>query len=226
MAMAISAGVRNALNSLSSIGSSAQEAQTRLATGKRVNSAVDNAVNFFTSNSLNNRASQFGNLLDGIGNGIKTIQAASKGLDAITKLVQSAQSTIKQAQGDISSRPVIAGTTAIGTAGSVTASGKTMKEVTLATELGGTLGDATASASQKLGIAGAEITLTIKSGETTYTDTALTATSTIQDVVDSVNKSGVATASVGDDGKLTIKSTTSDKLQVGLGSGATEAAWL
>ena len=122
--------------------------------------------------------------------------------------MQSAQSTIKQAQGDISSRPVIAGTAAIGTAGSVTASGKTPEGSHARDRISAArCGDATASASQKLGIAGAEITLTIKSGETTYTDTALTATSTIQDVVDSINKSGVATASVGDDGKLTIKST-------------------
>ncbi len=110
MSIAVSSGVRNALSSLSSIGASAQEAQTRLATGKRVNSAVDNAVNFFTSNSLNDRASQLSGLLDGIGNSIQTIQAASKGLDAITKLVQSAQSTIKQAQADVGSRPTKAGT--------------------------------------------------------------------------------------------------------------------
>ena len=140
MAIAVSAGVRNALSSLSDIGSAAQEAQTRLATGKRVNSAIDNAVNYFTSNSLNARAGQISNLLDGIGNGIKTIQAASKGLDAITKLVQSAQSTIKQAQGDIGSRPKVTSTANVGgtlTNTSAANTGKTLKQTTLDAQIGG-----------------------------------------------------------------------------------------
>ena len=41
--------------------------------------------------------SQLTGLLDGISNGIQTIQTASKGIDGITKLVQSLQSTVKQA---------------------------------------------------------------------------------------------------------------------------------
>jgi flagellin-like hook-associated protein FlgL len=224
MSVAISAGVRNAVNSLSSIGSAAQESQFRLSTGKKVNSAVDNAVNFFTSAALNTRAGQISSLLDGIGAGIKTIQAASKGLDAITKLVQSAQSTIKQAQGDTGSRPSVTSTASIGTAASVTATGKTTKEVTLAAQLGGTAADATATVAQQLGIGTAAFHLQLSVGDKSYTDTTLSATSKVSDVVDSINKSGLATASVGDDGKLTIKTSTSDKLTFGIGSGADSAA--
>ncbi|KQU51949.1 hypothetical protein ASG72_10705 [Bosea sp. Leaf344] len=224
MSISVSAGVRNALTSLAGIGSAAQEAQARLASGKKVNSAVDNAVNYFTSSSLAARAGQFGNLLDSIGNSIKTIQAASKGLDAITKLVQSAQSTIKQAQGDIGSRPTVTSSASIGTAASVTATGKTMREVTLAAQLGGTAGAATTTTAQQLGMGPAAYHLQLSVGEKTYTDTSLSATSTVKDVVDSINKSGLATASVGDDGKLSIKTSTSDKLVFGIGTGADSAA--
>jgi flagellin-like hook-associated protein FlgL len=72
--------------------------QTKLATGERVNSAVDNPINFFTAQGLSNRASDLTALLDSMSNGINTIQAANNGLTSITKLVQSAQALISQAQ--------------------------------------------------------------------------------------------------------------------------------
>ena len=182
MSTSLSVGVRNALSSLASIGSAAQEAQYRLSTGKRVNSAIDNPVNYFTSGQLNARAASFTSLLDGVDAGIKTLQTASKGLDAITKLVQSAQSTIKQAQGDISSRPVIKGSASIATPASITASGKSAKEVALASKLGGggTAANATATAPAQLGLAGSKVTLLIQSGETPYLDQSLTDSSTVR----------------------------------------------
>ncbi|MFA6968923.1 MAG: flagellin, partial [Bosea sp. (in: a-proteobacteria)] len=100
MSVTLSSGVRNAVASLSSVQSQASAIQNRLATGKKVNSAIDSPVNFFTAGSLNDRSSQLTGLLDGISNGIQTIQAASKGIDGITKLVSSLQSTVKQAQAD------------------------------------------------------------------------------------------------------------------------------
>jgi flagellin len=86
---------------------SQSRSQYRLATGKKVNSAVDNPVNFFTAASASmSRASQLTGLLDGISNGIQTIQAPPrKGVDSITKLVGSLQSTVKQAQADNAARP-------------------------------------------------------------------------------------------------------------------------
>ncbi|WP_442880683.1 flagellin N-terminal helical domain-containing protein, partial [Bosea sp. (in: a-proteobacteria)] len=73
--ISLSAGVRSALTSLSQTNSASQQGQFRLATGKKVNSAVDNPVNFFTSAGLNDRAGQLTGLLDGISNGVQTIQA-------------------------------------------------------------------------------------------------------------------------------------------------------
>lgn len=61
--------------------------QLQLATGRRVNSAIDNPQNFFTARSLNNRASDLSALLDGIGQSIRTVQVAAHGVEAIERLL-------------------------------------------------------------------------------------------------------------------------------------------
>ena len=94
----LSAGVRQNLLSLQQTAKQLATTQNALATGKKVNSALDNANEYFTSQGLTNRANSLSNLLDGITNGINTIQAANNGISAITKLVQSAQSLVTQAQ--------------------------------------------------------------------------------------------------------------------------------
>jgi len=93
----LSAGVRSNLLNLQQTSDLITSTQTRLATGKRVNSALDNPTNFFTSQGLSNRAADLGALLDAMSTGINTIQAANNGISAITKLVQSAQSLASQA---------------------------------------------------------------------------------------------------------------------------------
>lgn len=93
----LSAGVRSNLLNLQQTSDLITTTQTKLATGKRVNSALDNPTNFFTAQGLSNRASDLSALLDAMSTGINTIQAANNGLSAITKLVQSAQSLASQA---------------------------------------------------------------------------------------------------------------------------------
>ena len=94
----LSAGVRQNLLSLQSTASLMALTQNRLATGKKVNSALDNPTNFFTSQSLSNRASDLNSLLNSIGQAQKTLEAADKGLTSLTKLVESAKSIAKQAR--------------------------------------------------------------------------------------------------------------------------------
>jgi flagellin-like hook-associated protein FlgL len=94
----LSAGVRSNLLQLQQTSDLMTRTQTRLATGKRVNSALDNAINFFTAQGLDNRANDLSGLLDSMSNAINTIQAANNGITAITKLVQSAQSLVSQAR--------------------------------------------------------------------------------------------------------------------------------
>jgi flagellin-like hook-associated protein FlgL len=105
----LSAGVRANLLSLQNTAQLMQTTQNRLATGKKVNSALDNPMNFFTSSSLSARASDLGNLLDAMGTGIQTIQAANNGLTAITSLVNQLQATVSQARGDSSAAAITPG---------------------------------------------------------------------------------------------------------------------
>jgi len=94
----LSSGVRSNLLNLQTTESLIGQTQVRLATGKRVNSALDNPTNFFTAQTLNNRAGDLSTLLDSMSNAVKTLQAADTGVSAITKLVQSAQALARQAQ--------------------------------------------------------------------------------------------------------------------------------
>ena len=93
----LSSAVRQNLLSMQSTASMMALTQNRLATGKRVNSALDNPTNFFTASSLNSRGSDLSRLQDSVGNSIQTIEAADNGIKAITKLVESAQGTARQA---------------------------------------------------------------------------------------------------------------------------------
>ena len=93
----LSASVRQNLLSLQSTADLLATTQNRLSTGKSVNSALDNPTNFFTAQSLDNRASDINNLLDGIGNGVQVLQAANTGLTSLQKLIDSAKSIANQA---------------------------------------------------------------------------------------------------------------------------------
>jgi flagellin len=94
--IALSASVRQNLLSLQSTASLLATTQNDLATGNKVNSALDNPTNFFTAQGLNNRASDIGNLLDSIGNGVQVLQAANTGITSLQGLVASAQSIANQ----------------------------------------------------------------------------------------------------------------------------------
>jgi flagellin-like hook-associated protein FlgL len=94
----LSAGVRQNLLALQSTAQLMSLTQNRLATGRRVNSALDNPSNFFTSQALSSRANDLNALLDSIGQAQKTLEAADQGITSLTKLVESAKSIAKQAR--------------------------------------------------------------------------------------------------------------------------------
>ena len=98
--ISLSKAVRSNLLSLQSTAASMAKTQERLATGLKVNSALDNPTNFFTASALNSRAGDMANLLDSMSSGIKTIEAADNGLKSITKTVETMQSTLRQARQD------------------------------------------------------------------------------------------------------------------------------
>ena len=93
----LSASVRQNLLSLQSTADLLATTQSRLSTGKKVNTALDNPTNFFTAQSLDGRASDISNLLDGIGNGVQVLQAANTGITSLSKLVDTAKSIANQA---------------------------------------------------------------------------------------------------------------------------------
>src|SRR5579871_1622591 len=93
----LSASVRQNLLSLQSTADLLATTQNRLATGKKVNTALDNPTNYFTASSLDARANDISNLLDSIGNGVQVLQAANTGITSLQQLVDSAKSVANQA---------------------------------------------------------------------------------------------------------------------------------
>ena len=140
----LSASVRQNLLSLQSTAQLLSTTQNRLATGNKVNSALDNPTNFFTAQALDNRASDINNLLDGIGNGVQVLQAANTGITSLQKLVDLAKSVANQAlqtqvgytKSSVSTAAIagatadnLLGTPGVATAGTVTAGAFTAVDV-------------------------------------------------------------------------------------------------
>jgi flagellin len=98
----LTAGIRQNLLSLQNTANLQQTTQERLATGKKVNSALDNAVNYFTAAALSTRSNELASLLDSMTNGVNTLKAADNGLTSITQTIQSMQATVTQARQDAS----------------------------------------------------------------------------------------------------------------------------
>ncbi len=93
----LSSATRQNLLSLQDTATLMATTQNRLATGKTVNSALDNPTNFFTSQALDGRSTSLNTLLDGVSNGVQSIQAANQGITSIQKLVDQAKSIANQA---------------------------------------------------------------------------------------------------------------------------------
>src|SRR5262245_49631857 len=94
----LSAGVRQNLLALQSTAHLMSLTQNRLAQGKKVNTAEDNPISFFTAQSLHSRAGDFNSLLDSIGQAQQVLSTANQGITSLSKLVQSGISTARQAQ--------------------------------------------------------------------------------------------------------------------------------
>jgi flagellin len=173
----LSAGVRQNLLALQNTANLLSTTQNRLATGKKVNSALDNPINFFTSSALSARASDLSGILDQMSNGISTLQAANNGLTSITNTVNSMQATINQARQDSSfkstSYTVDANAIGVGTTKYLTLSGgsvgTTAVNVALQTNTGGTPVAATAASQAFNGVTAMDFTATAAtSGSVTF----------------------------------------------------------
>jgi flagellin-like hook-associated protein FlgL len=179
----LSKAVRSNLLNLQSTASLLGKSQERLSTGLRVNSALDNPTNFFTAQGLNSRANDLSQLSDAVSNAVQTVAAADKGITAITKLVESAQATARQAlqtSTTVEDQPAAAGTITASQASVATAAGTLTINGQSYTIASGD--DATAIKAQIDADTGANFTASISSGalvltgKTATTDVNITAT--------------------------------------------------
>jgi flagellin-like hook-associated protein FlgL len=97
----LTAGIRNNLLLLQFTSEKIDRTQQRLATGNKINSAIDGAVAFFASKGLNRRADDLAQLKDSIGQSISTIKAADTGVTSIEKMLDQAKGLITSAYGSL-----------------------------------------------------------------------------------------------------------------------------
>lgn len=101
--ISLTKGMRSNLLSLQSTVKLLDRTQERLSTGKKVNSALDNPVNFFTAQSHTSRADDLLAYKDGISEAIQTIKAADNAITAITTLIDSMKGVAEDAKGTLGS---------------------------------------------------------------------------------------------------------------------------
>lgn len=207
--VSLSKTVRQNLLSLKQTADMMATTQNRLATGKKVNSALDNASNFFTAAGLNSRANDLSNLLDGISSAIKTIDAANNGITGITRLVESAQSTARQALSDKSTASYnsLEGNAVVDTTGSTGTTAKEQASNQTLSNLGFANGDTFKITTTKGGV------------DKAFTmDLATVGSKKVSDLVAAINASGVASAEVTDTGKLKISGAADEQITIDIAS--------
>ena len=213
----LSSSVRQNLLSLQDTANLLSTTQTRLATGKKVNSALDNPTNFFTASGLDARASDIGNLLDSIGNGVQVLQAANTGITSLSKLVDTAKSIANQALQQSSGYSTKANLefTGAATGFTTTASASNLNQ-----------GALTGSVFTFTNSAGTAATITVGATAVAYDATAKTATvKSLDDLNQALSLAGVnLTASISGTDKLTFTSTNDGASQIITGTTAAATA--
>jgi flagellin-like hook-associated protein FlgL len=207
----LSAGVRQNLLALQTTAKLVTITQNRLATGKKVNTALDNPVNFFTASGLQSRASDLSALLDAMGNGVKTLQAADNGLTAITHTIESMQSTLLQARQDRSFKTATyaldaaaigttvtkslsfsggsVGTTAVAIGLNTVGTGGTAATLSTSANYAPPTGaqQATLTSQSNYAAPGADTAITITFGSASVDATIATTNTTVAEAVDAIN---------------------------------------
>jgi flagellin len=89
--ISLTSGMRNNLISLQQTVTLLDRTQSRLSSGKKVNSALDNPINYFAAQSHLSRASDISAYKDAMSEGIQTIQAANSGITSIRALIETAR---------------------------------------------------------------------------------------------------------------------------------------
>ncbi|BBO66752.1 flagellin [Desulfosarcina alkanivorans] len=98
MAIALTAGMRANLTSLQNTTSLMENTQKKLSSGKKVNTALDDPVNFFKAKDHNDRARDLSAKKDGMKEAIKTIEAANTGIESMYDMLDQMKSLASAAK--------------------------------------------------------------------------------------------------------------------------------
>ena len=94
----LTASMRSNLLSLQQISKLQDKTQLRLASGLKVNSAIDNPSSYYTAQSLSSRANDLSALLDAMGQGVQTIKAATEGIEKAEDLLKQMKAVAEQTE--------------------------------------------------------------------------------------------------------------------------------
>lgn len=97
MAISLTAGMKNALTSLQDLQDNIKSTNNRLATGKKVNSALDNALNYFVADSFSSKARGLSSIQDNIGLGLNVLKQTDKALSSMRASLDQAEGTLRAA---------------------------------------------------------------------------------------------------------------------------------
>jgi flagellin-like hook-associated protein FlgL len=222
--ISLSKAVRSNLLSLKGTADMMATTQNRLSTGNKVNSALDNPSSWFTAQGLSNRASDLGSLLDSMANGVKTLEAADNGLSAMTKTLESMQSTLRQARQDKSFQTASYEIdTSIAASADITISGGAVAGDVVVNA------DKTEKTAVPVGLVDGKVVLadngkqfTVSDGTTATLDITLSTGDTLQTIAEKIN---TATTTAGNgitaavkDGELVLTSLDADAITIAQGT--------
>ncbi len=181
----LSQGVLANLLALQQTTSLINTVQTQLATGKKVNSALDNPTNFFLANSFQTSVNTLNVLLDNINIGQRTLDAANNGITSLTNLLNSAKGTLNQALASAATTSVLSGTAT---------------------------GLASTTLLSSLGFAATDV-ITVSDGTTNTTTFTAAANTTVQGLLNFINQGGNTgnnkdRAEISGDGRVVIEGAT------------------
>ncbi len=94
----LSSALRGTLLSIGRTERVIDDITLRLASGLKINSALDKPSSFFAAKALQNTASDHARLLDGISQSVRTVQEAITGLEGVSKLVDQAETIVKSSK--------------------------------------------------------------------------------------------------------------------------------
>jgi len=190
----LSSATRSSIIALQQIAKRMDMLQTRLATGKRVNSASDDPAAFFTSMAMNARSATLNSLLTNMATAQGAVDATNKGIAAIQSLLSSAQNVANQA---LQSANTL-----------VTVTGNNSTALTTGTAIASSGGSSTKFK--------AGDTVTVNDGTTTGTYTAVN-NDTVQTVLNAINNTAnlKAVASLNSAAQIQLQATSGVNITIG-----------